>query len=110
MSWSEIRANQHVGNNDQVADQVVDFHDDSPSAYSTRNQGCFQFHVMHPLHCYASEIKSLGRPATRTKNEWSRENKHNYCCRIQLAILSSATGEIVSSICAYSDGDPVFAV
>lgn len=33
-----------------------------------------------------------------------------YCFRIQLAILSSATGEMVSSISAYSLGAPVLAV
>src|ERR1035438_1401185 len=33
-----------------------------------------------------------------------------YCLRIQPAILSSATGEMVSSLCAYSVGEPVLAV
>jgi len=33
-----------------------------------------------------------------------------YCFRIQPAILSSAAGDMVSSICAYSLGEPVFAV
>lgn len=33
-----------------------------------------------------------------------------YCFRIQLDILSSAIGDIVSSICAYSAREPVFAV
>src|SRR5580698_2087404 len=33
-----------------------------------------------------------------------------YCFRIQVAILSSATGEMVSSIWAYSVGEPVLAV
>jgi hypothetical protein len=33
-----------------------------------------------------------------------------YCFRIQFETFSSATGDIVSSICAYSAGAPVFAV
>lgn len=33
-----------------------------------------------------------------------------YCFKIQLDTFSSATGDIVSSICAYSAGEPVFAV
>src|SRR5271163_1336451 len=31
MSRNEIRAGQHVGKNNQIAHEVVDFHDDSPS-------------------------------------------------------------------------------
>ena len=35
---------------------------------------------------------------------------HTYCFKIQLAIFSSATGDMVSSISEYSAGAPVFAV
>ena len=31
MSWGEIHTTQHVGKNDQIAGEIVDFHDGSPS-------------------------------------------------------------------------------
>ena len=52
----------------------------------------------------------LGCPPCAAQLLGPARRKRNYRFKIQLEIFSSATGDIVSSICAYSAGDPVFAV
>src|SRR5882724_629834 len=42
MSWGEIETSQHVGQNNQIACDVVDFHDDSRLGYSSRIRSAVQ--------------------------------------------------------------------
>src|SRR5713101_917954 len=42
MSWGEIQTSQHVGQNNQIACDVVYFHDGSAWGYSNRNRRFFQ--------------------------------------------------------------------
>src|SRR5579859_2066095 len=42
MSWGEIQTSQHVGQNNQITCDVVDFHDDSRLGHSNRNRSAFQ--------------------------------------------------------------------
>ena len=41
MSWGEIHTNQHVGKNDQIAGEIVDFHEWLPVGHSSRNRKRF---------------------------------------------------------------------
>jgi hypothetical protein len=42
MSWGGVHTSQHVAKNNQIACDVVYFHDGSPWGYSNRNRSSFQ--------------------------------------------------------------------
>jgi hypothetical protein len=42
MSWGGIHTSQHVTQNNQIAREIVNFHDGSPLGYSNRNGSSFQ--------------------------------------------------------------------